>query len=257
MNHYIIYGSFIHGGHLELEEDTTTGAVTLTDWTYDPRNWDLSSTDALSFEGGTQGLTNVSKVTKNTNLQQDSELQNVCAYRPTSEKLHIYDESSSDKFSNIVVEEYKLPGHLPLAAFKWYKPSTSDDTRVLHFSDDYFIDIIQNNKLPTIFQQTQLRGKLSYSLQQRIRNCPFNDISDGDVILFPVDNANTPGDCIWKPSTYGTNRAILDNRFEKEKAITILKLSSVTPGQRLRLETIFAHEYVYTNEDTNKNLNRN
>jgi hypothetical protein len=256
MNHYIIYGSFLHGGHLELQEDTATGIITKTDFTYDPRNWDLSSTDSTVTQSFS-GFRNIAIITKNTSPDETSELKNVVAYRPTSEKLHIYDESSSDKFSNIVVEEYKLPGHLPLEAFKWYRPESDLNTRVLHFSDDYFINLIASNKLPTIFNQTQLRGKLSYSLQQRIRNRPFNDISDAETVLYANTPADGNGDCTWDSRLYASNRAILEARYEKQKAVTVLKFSSVTSGQKLRLETVFAHEYVYTNEDTNKNLNRN
>jgi hypothetical protein len=247
MNHYIIYGSFIHGGHLELTEDTLSGEIQLVDFTYDPRNWDLT----LDQDNGPDVT-----LTKTTNFQDDSELINVTAYRPTTEQLLIYDESSSSTFNNLVVEEYKLSGHLPLNAFKWYKPESDPDTRVLHFNDAYFASLISQNKLPTVFGQTILYNKLSYRLQQRVRNHPFNDISDGQITLQNPTPESPTGHCLFNPNSFGTNRAVLNERYEKEKAITILKFSSITAGQKLRLETIFKHEYVYTNEDTNKNLNR-
>jgi hypothetical protein len=172
MNHYIIYGSFIHGCHLELTEDPLSGEVTLEDFTYNPRNWDLHIDEPNEFY-----FSSAVDILKNTEFEETSELKNVAAYRPTSETLHIYDESSSSDFNNIIVEEYKL------SAFKWYRPTTDPLTRVLHFNDDYFSALIANNKLPTVFGQTILRNKLSYRLQQRIRNRPFNDISDGALTL--------------------------------------------------------------------------
>lgn len=242
MNHYIIYGSFIHGGHIELQEDPSTGVISRTAVTFDHTNWDVA------FDNTTSTLF------KSSSLPTTSELENVCSYRPVRESLHIFDESSSDQFSNFVVEEYKISGQLSEFAFKWYNLPEFPGTLVLNFNDDYFIDIISGKKLPKVFNQTQLRNKLSFTIQQRIRDRSFNDISDCHLGVIPV--ADGSGDHVFDPTTLASNRYVLDTRYEKQKAVTILKFCRVTQGQRLRLESIFAHEYVYTNEDSNKNMNR-